>query len=80
MATALRLLAQLDASAGHAWRAATLLGAADTVAEQLEPARREALPPDRELRGALERDLGSRDLTAALAEGRRTRVEELIEA
>jgi predicted ATPase/DNA-binding CsgD family transcriptional regulator len=78
MAAALRLLAGFDQSAGNAWRAATLLGAADAVTDRLEPATRQTLPPDRDLRAALERHLGPQDLAAALDEGRRTPIEAII--
>jgi hypothetical protein len=77
-AAALRLLAKFDQGAGNAWRAATLLGAADAIADRLDPATRETVPPNRDLRAALERDLGPQDLAAALDEGRRTPIEEII--
>lgn len=67
---ALRLIARCDHSAGRPRRAAKVLGAADVVAERIDPARRQALPSDTDLRAALEHDLQTAGLTVALAEGR----------
>lgn len=80
LAAALRLLAGFHRSAGDARHAAVLLGAADAVVEQLESASHDSLPPDGRLRAGLEQDLGSGELIARLAEGRRTPVGELLGA
>jgi predicted ATPase/DNA-binding CsgD family transcriptional regulator len=78
LAAALRQLAGLDRNAGDARHAAVMLGAADVVAGQLEPASRDTLPPDGELRASLEQELGSSELGAMLAQGRRSLVDELV--
>jgi hypothetical protein len=78
MAAALGWLAELERRAGDSRHAALLLGAADEAAVHLDLASREALPPAGELRSTLDRDLGSGELAALLADGRRTPVDELI--
>ncbi|HEY2597254.1 MAG TPA: hypothetical protein VGJ79_02110, partial [Candidatus Dormibacteraeota bacterium] len=72
VATALRLLARLDAGAGVTHRAAVLLGAADAVAATLDAARLSRLPADGDLRSTLETELGRETFLAAVGQGRRT--------
>ena len=71
VATALRVLALLEARAGATHRAAVLLGAADAVAARLDAARLHGLPADDDLRSTLESELGHDGFLAALHEGRR---------
>jgi hypothetical protein len=78
LAAGLRLLAELDHSAGRDREAANLLGAADAVAADLPLADRDALPADRDLMTSLESSLGGADFTAAVAAGRTTPVMQLL--
>ena len=80
LASALRLLAELDRDAGVPWRAARLLGAAEAAAERLDPDRRRALLSDAGLRTHLEHELGAEAFETALDEGRRTPGHELARA
>jgi tetratricopeptide (TPR) repeat protein len=77
-ANGLRLLA----AAAHATRrfhdAATLLGAADTAALDLDRANRDTLVDDGDLRAALRGQLGEPAFRAALVEGRRAAVGDLV--
>ena len=78
LAAGLRLLAELDHSAGRDREAANLLGAADAVAADLPLADRDALPADRDLMTSLESSLGGADFTDAVAKGRSTPVMQLL--
>ena len=78
LASALRIVARCDHSAGRSRQAATVLGAADAAAERIDLARRRALPEDDDLRADLERELQAAGLTSALAAGRQMPVQELL--
>jgi predicted ATPase/DNA-binding CsgD family transcriptional regulator len=78
MAAGLRLLAESCHATGDSRYAALLLGAAEEAAERLEPARREALPADHELRVTLRDELGIDAFGSVRAEGRRTSVARLL--
>jgi predicted ATPase len=77
-ANGLRLLA----GSAHATRrfrhSATLLGAADTAALDLDQANRDTLVDDDDLRAALREQLGEPAFAAALAEGRHAAVGDLV--
>ncbi|MER6590677.1 LuxR C-terminal-related transcriptional regulator [Micromonospora purpureochromogenes] len=78
MAVGLRLLAASCHATGESQYAALLFGAADEAIEQLNPARRDALAGDHELRVALRDELGPDALASALADGRRTTLDQLL--
>jgi predicted ATPase/DNA-binding CsgD family transcriptional regulator len=78
LASALRMLAGLEATEGAPRRAAVLLGAADAAAARVDPTRRDGLAPDGELRAMLRRTLGQAGLSEAMAEGSRTSADALV--
>jgi predicted ATPase/DNA-binding CsgD family transcriptional regulator len=77
-ANGLRLLARSAHATRRFRHAATLLGAADTAARDLDQANRDTLVDDGDLRTALRERLGEPAFTAALAEGHRTAVGDLV--
>ena len=70
LTVALRLLARLEHLEGRPVVAARLLGAADTAADRLDPARRDGLPADDVLRVEIATAIGTEQMSTALREGR----------
>jgi hypothetical protein len=79
LAAGLRLLARVELAEGRATRAARLLGAAQAPADRLDPARRNGLPADREIRARIEEDIGAERFQSAFDQGRTRPTLELVE-